>query len=111
MQKKIKELPFQYINYFHVILKNEAVLFDEAAKSHVGCYSYPNPAQINQEKMEFLLPPKGTNVKQLKQNKQFASPENAEQELLKFCEPVEFKIIDIDANDSKEAFKIRHCTF
>ena len=36
-----------------------------------------NPTQLNQEKMEFLLPPNGTDVKKLKQNKEFTSPENA----------------------------------
>ena len=40
-------------------------------------------------------------MKKLKQNKEFASPENAEQELLKFCESVEFEIIDIDENDTQ----------
>ena len=35
-------------------LKNKAVVFDERAESLVGCYSCPNPAQLNQEKMEFL---------------------------------------------------------
>ena len=67
----------------------------------MGRYCYPNPAKLNQEKMQFLLPPNGTNVKKLKQNKEFASPENAEQELLKFCESVEFEIIDIDENDTQ----------
>ena len=36
-----------------------------------------NPTQLTQEKMEFLLPPNGTDVKKLKQNKEFTSPENA----------------------------------
>ena len=104
--KKCKEnkgvtLPVHQFFSHYMTFKNKAVLFDEAAKSHVGRYCCPNPAQLNQEKMQFFLPPKGTNVNKLKQNKQFASPENAEQELLKFCEPVEFEIIDIDANETQ----------
>jgi len=94
-------LPVHQFFSHYKTLKNKAVLFDEAAKSHVGRYCYPNPAQLNQEKMQFLLPPNGTNVKKLKQNKEFASPENAEQELLTFCESVEFEIIDIDENDTQ----------
>ena len=57
--KKIKGVTPPVNQFFsqYQTLKNKAEVFDEAAKSHVGCYNYPNPAQLNQEKKEILVAP------------------------------------------------------
>mmetsp|Transcript_28170 Transcript_28170/g.39618 ORF Transcript_28170/g.39618 Transcript_28170/m.39618 type:complete len:584 (-) Transcript_28170:775-2526(-) len=82
----------------HIGLKKKALVLDESGKSYRGRFIIPNPNQIDQDEMDFMFPPCGTQVNVLKKmKKHFSSPDDAEEELSSWCEPVRLEVLD--AND------------